>query len=195
MLSQRKPLYIQNNSFVWIHTACYFLLILVLFQGCSTQDRSQKVTSAQIEMIGAPKLVVENASYDLGEIVPGSSNTAVFNFRNAGDEPLKITDVKKCCGAVTEFDKEELDPGESGVLTVKYRTSQRTGTLSKKVSLFTNDPENPQVELTITGTVVQTLEWMPTKFEISPYKQDVSCSDITIKSLNDTPFTKLGNRS
>jgi hypothetical protein len=195
MLSQRKHLHFINNSYIRIPTTCFFLSIFTLFQGCSIQDQSQKATSAQIESIGAPKLVVERTSYDFGEIVPGSSNTAVFNFRNAGDKPLKIADVKKCCGAVTELDKEELSPGETGVLSVKYRTGQRTGILSKKVSMFTNDPENQQVELSITGKVVQTLEWTPTKFEISPYKQDVSCPDITIKSLNDTPFTKLGNRS
>jgi hypothetical protein len=195
MLSFKKYLYFGNNSCIRDLAACSLLLILVLFKGCSTQEQSQKVIeqhSVQIESIGAPKLVVENASYDLGEIVPGSSNTAVFNFRNAGDEPLKITDVKKCCGAVVELDKEELAPGESGVLTVKYRTGQRTRTLSKKVSLFTNDPENPQVELAVMGKVVRTLEWTPSKFEISPYKQDIACPDITIKSLNDTPFSIKG---
>jgi len=195
MLNFKKFLFFRNNSCTCILTACSFLLILILLQGCSTQDQSQKVSeqhSAQIESIGAPKLVVEETSYDFGEIVPGSSNIAVFNFRNAGDKLLKITDIRKCCGAVTELDKEELAPGESGVLTVKYRTGQGTGILSKKIGLSTNDPENPQVELAITGKIVQTLEWTPTKFEISPYKQDVVCPDITIKSLNDTPFTIKG---
>jgi hypothetical protein len=166
MLSQKKYIYFRNNSCTWILRACSFLSILVLLQGCSTQDQSQKATEqplAQIELIGAPKLVVEKTSYDFGEIVPGRSNTAVFYFRNAGDKLLKITDIRKCCGAMTELNKEELAPGESGVLTVKYRTSQGSGTLSKKISLFTNDPENTQVELTIMGKVVRTLEWMPTK--------------------------------
>jgi len=66
----------------------------------------KSLSNEQIESIGAPQLVVEKASYDFGEIAPGSRNTAVFNFTNAGDKPLEVTNVKRCCGAVINLDKE-----------------------------------------------------------------------------------------
>ncbi|MGD8787313.1 MAG: DUF1573 domain-containing protein [Phycisphaerales bacterium] len=146
----------------------------------------------QTETILMPKLVVEKASYDFGDIKPGSTNTAVFNFANTGDGPLMVTDIKRCCGAVAKVDKEELAPGESGVLTAKYRVGKRTGAFRKKINLVTNDPGSQQTELIITGNVIQTLKWTPTRFEISPYKNKVECPEIKITSLNDTPFTIKG---
>jgi hypothetical protein len=172
------------------------MLMLLLSQGCSSDMGNAGLTEStvneQTESILMPKLVVEKASYDFGDVKPGSTNTAVFNFANAGDGPLMVTDIKRCCGAVTKVDKEELAPGESGVLTAQYRASKRTGAFRRKIGLITNDPGSQQTELTITGNVIQTLKWTPTRFEISPYKNKVECPEIKITSLNGTPFAIKG---
>jgi hypothetical protein len=146
------------------------------------------VSQVQIESLGMPKLIIEKTSYDFGEIKPGSKNTATFRFSNVGDELLQVTDVKKCCGAVIKLDKEELASGESGVLTAQYQAGQGASVLKKNIGFSTNDPDNSQTILTITGKVVPTLKWTPVRFEIAPYNQDVACPEITITSLDDTPF-------
>ena len=64
--------------------------------------------------------------------------------------------------------------------------------MNKKITLFTDDPENPQTELTITGKVMRTLEWTPTRFELSAYDKDKGCPEIKIKSLDGTPFSIKG---
>ena len=162
MSSQKNYHSITNRvyayCYIWALTGYCLLSISLLCQGCSSNmgstSRIESPANKQIEFIGAPKLVVKNSSYDFGNIEPGSTNTATFNFTNVGDRPLKITNVKRCCGAVTKLDKEELAPGESGVLTAQYRVGQASSLLRKKIGLVTNDPKNPQAELVITGKVV-----------------------------------------
>ena len=45
-------------------------------------------------------LEVYSLTYHLGTFKPGSQPVAVFAFRNVGNHELKITNLKKCCGAV-----------------------------------------------------------------------------------------------
>jgi len=187
MLRQQKSLSIEHLFSICRLAGYCLLFIVLLFHGCSSETGSM----SRIESIGAPKLVVENSSYDFGNIKPGSKNTATFNFTNVGDRPLKITNVKKCCGAVVKLDKEELNPGESGTLTAQYRTGQSVGgVLNKKITVFTNDPENQQTELTIVGKVIKTLEWTPSRLELSAYDDNKGCPDIKIRSLDGTPFSE-----
>jgi hypothetical protein len=188
MLRQQKSLSIEHVFSICRKAGYCLLFIVLLFHGCSPETGSM----SRIESIGAPKLVVKNGSYDFGNIKSGSTNTAIFNFTNVGDRPLKITNVKKCCGAVVKLDKEELNPGESGTLTAQYRAGPTSSLLNRKIGLFTNDLKNPQVELIITGKVVQTFQWTPRRFEISAYKENVKCPEITITSLDGTLFSIKG---
>jgi hypothetical protein len=188
MLRQQKSLSIEHVFSICRKAGYCLLFIVLLFHGCSPETGSM----SRIESIGTPKLVVENSSYDFGNIKPGSTNTATFNLTNVGNRPLKILDVKKCCGTVIKLDKEELTPGDRGTLTAQYRAGLASSLLKKKIGLYTNDPKNPQVELIITGKVIQTLEWTPARLEISAYDEDKGCPDIKIRSLDGTPFSIKG---
>ncbi len=63
--------------------------------------------------------VLEKSIHNFGKIKPNTTNTAIFTYTNAGNKPLQIKNVQKCCGAVVTLDKEELAPGQSGTLTAK----------------------------------------------------------------------------
>ena len=82
----------------WSFTGyCLLLSIMILFQGCSSNIDGSKIIEnpmgKQIELIGAPKLVLEKTLYDFGEIRPNSKKTAAFSFTNLGDQPLLIKDL------------------------------------------------------------------------------------------------------
>jgi len=136
-----------------------------------------------------PKIMLDKTTYDFNDIRPNTGHTAVFHLSNAGGSTLEITEVKKCCGAVVKLDKPRLEPGETATLTAEYRASQVAGLMTKKIGLVTNDPNQPRVELTIAGRVVQTLTWTPTRFDLAIRKDDVKCPEITIKSLDGEPFS------
>ena len=215
MLKQKKSFAIAYPLSVYRFFSAYagnfLFLIVLLFHGCSSEvsdtrtngqlPHKEHIKQVSIETVSQEdpgelsdmqRIVFDKIKYDLGEIKPRSTNIATFGFRNTGSKPLKITNVKKCCGAVVNLDKRELAPGERGVLIAEYQTGQGAGILNKKITLFTDDPENPQTELTITGKVIRTLEWTPTRFELSAYDKDNVCPEITIKSLDDTPFSIKG---
>ena len=88
------------------------------------------------------------------EIVPrGEIIRHAFEIRNDGDVPLEVTDVKPACGCtVAKYDKT-IAPGEIGRVNVKLKTESFSGPIDKKVSVFTNDPENPKLQLSVKANV------------------------------------------
>ena len=164
---------------------CLSFFTFFFIHGCSSNAVSGKIS-------GFSNLVLDKDVYDFGNINPGGARTAVFNLSNVGDEPLFIYDVQKCCGAIITLDKYELTPGEKGVLTAEYRAGQSGAMFNKVITLVTNDPKNPQKILTIKGQIVPTLEWSPKNFKVSAFQKDAGNPEITIKSLNNTPFSIKG---
>jgi hypothetical protein len=76
-----------------------------------------------------------------------------FRIRNEGNAPLELTDVRPACGCtVAEFDRK-IAPGQTGAVKVKVETSSFTGPIAKPISVFTNDPKNPKIELTVKADV------------------------------------------
>jgi hypothetical protein len=48
----------------------------------------------------------------------------------------------------------DLPPGGEGKIEVKVATNGINGSVAKAVEVFSNDPKQPQLRLTIKGTVV-----------------------------------------
>ncbi len=104
------------------------------------------LASSVAEGIG-PRAVPVEPVVDF-EIVPkGETIHHVFEIANEGDAPLELTDVKPACGCtVAKFDRV-IPPGKTGYVTIKLETANFGGPISKPVAVFTNDPENPKIQL------------------------------------------------
>lgn len=92
-----------------------------------------------------PRLVVDPLEHDFGPVGQEQEFEASFTYRNEGDARLTgIRAIGDCgCYGVT-LTHEELDPGESGTLTVKFRTLMFNGHVSKKLRILTgNGPRTP----------------------------------------------------
>jgi hypothetical protein len=48
---------------------------------------------------------------------------------------------------------DHIKPGEKGRITAKIDIQGRRGTLSKSISVFSNDPRNPTVTLTLKAAI------------------------------------------
>jgi hypothetical protein len=104
---------------------------------------------------GAPhgKAVVVSPIKDVGSVAKGDKVTEDFEIRNDGAAPLTITDVKAACGCtVASFDKV-IAPGKVGQVHVVIDTVTFTGPIAKGVTVYTNDPGTPQIELTVRAKV------------------------------------------
>ncbi len=102
-----------------------------------------------------PKLILQQDSFDFGDIKQGEKVSHTFVLSNGGGDALIISDVRASCGCTAAApEKKELAPGESTNLLVTFNSANRKGTQHKTVRIFSNDPENPEMMLSITGNVV-----------------------------------------
>lgn len=139
----------------------------------------------------APRITFENLIYDFGEVNPATKIVGEFDFKNTGNAPLKITKIDKCCGAVLKLDKDnkEYAPGESGKLTVEYHSSWRSSTMTRHITVHSNDEENPDVKLTIKAQIVAKVEYEPQRIGLALNSENASCPEITIHCLDNRPFS------
>ena len=96
-----------------------------------------------------PKAVVAEPIKDMGVVPKGDKISYDFVIRNEGQAPLEIADVRASCGCtVAKFDRT-IAPGQTGKVNVEVDTATFSGPISKGVTVLTNDPSTPEIELTI----------------------------------------------
>lgn len=132
----------------------------------------------------------DKVEVDFGEICPVIEKECEFKFKNAGKTILKIINVTKTCGCTPfTLEKKEYQPGEEGVLKVKYNPGKFASKATKHLYVKTNDANNPNVQLTIKANVTPKVEYEPKKLELMAGKENGNCPKITIKSIEGKAFT------
>jgi hypothetical protein len=112
-------------------------------------------SSLTLGQLMKPKLLVQPDAHNFGSIEQGEKVSYIFILTNGGGDLLEITNVASTCGCTAaKPEKNELAPGESTNLKVTFNYAKRQGNQKKLVKVFSNDPENPELALTITANVV-----------------------------------------
>jgi hypothetical protein len=113
------------------------------------------LSSLTFAQLMGPKLVTQQDEYDFGDIKQGEKVSHIFVLTNSGGDLLTIKNVKASCGCTAALpEKNELAPGESTNLNVTFNSAGRFGKQKKLIRIESNDPDNPQVIVTIKGNVV-----------------------------------------
>jgi hypothetical protein len=111
------------------------------------------LVAASLWAAGAPKAAVVEPMKDVGNVAKGEKIVHDFAIKNDGDADLTITNVQPACGCtVAEFDKV-IKPGQTGKVHAVVDTSTFSGAIAKGISVFTNDPAAPQIELTLRAKI------------------------------------------
>jgi uncharacterized cupredoxin-like copper-binding protein len=123
---------------------------------------------------------------------PGDKEAvATFRYENKGTTPVRITNVKSTCGCtVPELKKKDVAPGESGELTATFTIGGRTGMQQKVVSVQTDHPEQPMVNLVLSANIQQALTLQPT-FIFWEQGQPAKAKQITVKTADGVNVSKL----
>lgn len=109
--------------------------------------------AATVLAAGTPKVVAVEPVKDAGTVSKGEKIVHDFAIRNDGDAVLEITNVHAACGCtVAEFDKS-IPPGQTGKVHTVIDTTDFNGPIAKGVTVYTNDPATPQLELTVRAKV------------------------------------------
>jgi len=111
---------------------------------------------------GEPDIQFEVQAYDFGRLMEGEKAEYRYRFRNAGEEPLVIENVRTSCGCTAALvSAKRIAPGEEGEIHTTFDSSGRLGKTHKKVTVWSNDPDTPKVTLTLSGIVWSEVEVAP----------------------------------
>ncbi|MBW0162209.1 MAG: DUF1573 domain-containing protein, partial [Sediminibacterium sp.] len=92
---------------------------------------------------------------NFGTITQGEKIRLQFKFKNTGQKPLFITNVRAGCGCtVPSYTKEAVAPGATGEVTAEFDTNRSTaGNVHKNVVVHTNTSNGNEHNLIFTGNV------------------------------------------
>jgi hypothetical protein len=103
-----------------------------------------------------PAIRVDPSGRDFGRVKPLDTLEAVFTVVNQGMQPLTLEPPKASCGCQTpEIDRLELGPGESATLRVRQQVKANVGRFNNMVFVRSNDPETPELMLSMAGVVTK----------------------------------------
>ena len=104
----------------------------------------------------APKLVLNTAEIDLGNVKLFSSPVAKFTLTNKGKSDLIVRRVIRSCSCLTpELSQTVIPKGKTATLDVAYSLANMAGPDSKTVKIITNDPNQPEITLNIKLNVTE----------------------------------------
>jgi hypothetical protein len=96
----------------------------------------------------APKIKFEKTDQHLGTIKDGGSVSFNYKFINEGQEDLLIRKIVPGCECLSfETPKYIIRPGESSFVRVTMNAQGREGVQNKYVTVISNSPSNPSVNL------------------------------------------------
>jgi hypothetical protein len=100
-----------------------------------------------------PQAVAAEPVVELGDVTYGDTRTHDFVIRNTGDDVLRIHAANSNCACtVLEF-TPEIAPGGVGKVTARFDAQLEGGAVAIPIEAITNDPDSPQLLLTIKAFV------------------------------------------
>jgi hypothetical protein len=78
----------------------------------------------------------------------------VFIVENRGDAPLRLGDMRVCCGGTMQVSAKDIPPGGRTEIAVSLSVRGRSGMQNKSMYIETDDPRHPWFRLRFTGRVI-----------------------------------------
>jgi len=106
-----------------------------------------------------PAISAEETLFDFGEVVNGNIVSRDVAITNTGQGTLVVETISTSCGCTTAtLDPMTLEPGQSGTLHIEFDSGahgpELTGTLTRQIFIVSNDPEQPELLVEFTATVL-----------------------------------------
>lgn len=104
-----------------------------------------------------PRIAVEPAGFDFGEVLQNRTLEKEFSVRNHGSQPLKIQRLVTDCGctaALIAAEDKTVEPGGAVKMRVKLQTRRSRGHILKRVLVRSNDQGRRSFEVKLEATVV-----------------------------------------
>lgn len=106
------------------------------------------------ELANAPVATFDRKEINFGTIKPGEKANCDFILTNTGKTDLIIRKTRASCGCTAvAMGQYTIAPGESTTIRATFDSTGKSGHQYKTVTVITNDPQNPEATLNITGDI------------------------------------------
>ena len=97
----------------------------------------------------------EETEYNFGDIKEGDLAEHIFTFKNTGNAPIVIDQVRASCGCTTpEWSREPIMPGETSSIKAVFNSKGRPGNVYKTITITSNAKETTTT-LKLRGQVIK----------------------------------------
>jgi len=127
----------------------------IAFVSCKKENAADKISAENIEAAATrdanadkfPVITWDKTEHDFGTINQGDVVETKFSFKNTGDKPLVIVNIKGSCGCTVPNDwpRNAILPGESGSFSVKFNSRGKRGQNNKSVTVTCNTEKGREV--------------------------------------------------
>lgn len=148
-------------------------------------------------LFAAPHAVPIEPTKNVGRVLRGSMPVSDFVLRNDGDAPLTIVRVAPSCACTTATFDPVIAAGATGTIHVKLDTNALSGTVSKGLAVYTDDPAGP-VQLVVKAQVQPRIATRPEYVSYAVVHGDPQTNApkrIVVFSNDGARFRVLGGKS
>jgi hypothetical protein len=168
-------------------------LIAQIAQGqdaAKTNVAPAATTTNQVAAGPAPKIQFDKTVYDFGSTSMVQQLAGKFIISNTGSGTLEIKKPQPSCGCtVPALTKDKLAPGEKTELSFTLNVGTPRGHLEKHITVPSNDPTQPSVNLTLKADIVPTFDVTPQNIGLGNIHQGLITNiTVQIKRLDGKPL-------
>lgn len=135
-----------------------------------------------------PALEVRETTRDAGDVEEGAVARYLFVLVNRGRENLVISQVKADCGcSVARWDRV-IKPGAESIIETELRTDNLRGSVTKGFTVFSNDPEQPELRLSVKARIIPLIEISPGPAAILAVGEEPAAHEFTLERRGGQPM-------
>jgi len=137
-----------------------------------------------------PTIMFDNLVCDLGVVEMYKSYRCKYLFRNIGNKTLKILKAHSTCGcSIPEIKDKSLEFDESGEILITFYPPKKEGKVQKEIKIFTNDPKNKLITLTIKATVECKVDFKPKQLSLFIKGEKTDNNKVVLTSKDHEKFS------
>jgi len=137
-----------------------------------------------------PAVAVDREEYDFGTMDIDAEGSHDFLITNTGKGVLKLVASETSCRCtLSKLDKDEVQPGDSATVAMAWTSNDSIGPYRQTAVIFTNDPSQPRVTLTISGRIITAARAVPDELIFSTLSAGQSAdAEVSIYCYLDEPL-------
>ncbi len=137
---------------------------------------------AAVVVEGTPQVVVEESHFHFGHMDPLSFGEHSFVVRNQGTGPLRFGPTRSTCKCtISETPQDPVPAGGEASIRVRWQTAENKAHFLESATVTTNDPQQPELRLSIEGSVLVHVTAVPPELVlpgIGPDKTPITSTTI-----------------